>query len=238
MDKSEYLLKKQIEQQKITPHRDICCTCLRPATACLCNTIQPFNTNFEFCILMHPLEAKRMQVGTGRMLNKALLNCQLIVGESFDKDAQVQRILKNPKYYPILLYPGPTSVNISEVSFDKSLIEDKTPIIFILDSTWACSKKMLKLTTSIHNIPRISFTLPFLSKFDIKTQPKDYCLSTIESVYCVLTELEKQGFEDLGVKKEELPNALRRLVVYQLACANDPNKRHYSHRTSKVKSNE
>jgi DTW domain-containing protein YfiP len=187
---------------------------------------------------MHPLEARRMQVGTGRMLNKALKNCQLIVGESFDLDNQVQRILNNPKYYPILLYPGATSTNISEVAFEKSRFSGKTPIIFILDSTWACSKKMLRLSTCLHSITRISFTLPFLSKFDIKTQPKDYWLSTIESVYCVLTELEKQGLEDLGDKKEELPMALKRLVDFQLECANDPSRRHYSHRRGSKKEND
>ena len=66
------------------------------------------------------------------------------------------------------------------------------PHIFILDGTWPCARKMLKLSKNLQQLKRVSFDNEIKSKFIIKQQPEPLCLSTIESVHTVLNLL-KQG---------------------------------------------
>lgn len=229
MNKSDYLLKKaemlHSLKQKSEAIRPICLECFRPSRACFCSVITPFSTQVHFRILMHPMEAKRNQVGTGRMTNRALENCRIITSEGFEKNKEVNEIINNPKNEVLLLYPSQDALNISH---QKLIVDEtKTLYIFILDSTWACSKKMLRLSPNLRKLPKISFEPNYLSRFAIKRQPKEYCLSTIESVYRVIQELKKQDIEKLGHELETLPEVLEKMVNFHLACAKETDNKQY-----------
>jgi len=216
MNKAKYLIQKADRLNSQNHGRPACLECRRPQAACLCNTIEPLHTNVHFRILMHKLEAKTNQVGTGRLANRALQNCKIHVGVSFEDHVEINEIISHPDNQVFLLYPSADSLNIAE----EQLIIDQSKrlYIFILDSTWACSRKMLRLSPNLQKLPKISFTPNYLSRFDIKRQPKKYCLSTIESIYRVVQELEKQGIESLGDEIEILPNTLKNIVDFQIAC--------------------
>ena len=204
-------------------YRSMCHKCLRPTKACFCENIVPFTTLFEFCILMHPKEAKHSHIGTGRMANIALSNCQIIIGENFDNNEKVQKFLQDVTYFPMMLYPGEHSFNISKHVFAKDYFQNRKPLVFILDGTWPCAKSMMRDSQTLHGLPRISFDAVIESKFSIRHQPAKFCLSTIESIYQVLSNLESQGLENLGEKKEVLLTCLQKLVDFQKKCADDPN---------------
>ena len=225
MNKTEYLLKKAERLNAQEDGRPICLECFRPKSACFCGAITPFSTQVHFRILMHPLEAKRNQVGTGRMTNRALQNCRIITSVSFETNKKVNAIINDSNNEVLLLYPSPEALNISE----EQLVTDKTKrlYIFILDSTWACSNKMLRLSPNLQKLPKISFAPNYLSRFSIKTQPRAYCLSTIESVYRLIQELKKQDIETLGDELEILPEALQMLVNFQRACADEIGNKEY-----------
>lgn len=215
----------QLNQQ----FRSRCYKCYRPSKACFCDHIEPFATHFEFRILMHPKEAKCGHVGTGRIANHALKNCSIIIDENFDSCEQVQKLIHSTTYFPMLLYPGCDSINISKEKIDEKLFEGKIPLIFIIDGTWHCAKSMMRDSKTLHNLPRLSFSTDIKSKFDIRQQPDDFCLSTIESIYQVLYNLEEQGFEKLADKKENLLLALTLMVDFQIKCASDPSLKSYRH---------
>lgn len=225
MTKDEYLNKKKKRLQNIRQSRPICIECLRPKKACFCSIITPFETNVHFRILMHPLEAKRKQVGTGRMANRALSNSKILVAEGFSDNLEVNALIEDIQTECFLLYPGANSLNLTNSPLKAQA--NKKIVIFILDSTWACSKKMLRLSPNLKELPKISFEPNYLSRFDIKRQPKEYCLSTIESIYRVIEELELQKIEQVGQKKEILKSALKSMVEFHLDCAADPNNKHY-----------
>lgn len=69
------------------------------------------------------------------------------------------------------------------------------PHIFILDGTWPCARKILKLSKNLQQLKRVSFDNKVKSKFILKQQPTSLCLSTIESVYTVLNLLKEDGIE-------------------------------------------
>lgn len=228
MNKELYLEIKKKRASESFNERPICLECFRPKKACFCDVISSFDTNTNFQILMHPMEAKREQVGTGRMAYRALNNCELVVGEGFEENSHVNELLNNPTNNCFLLYPGKNSTNLTHQNL--AVQKNKKLVIFILDSTWACSKKMLRLSSNLKSLPRISFEPNYLSRFAIKKQPKDYCLSTIESIFRVIQELESQGIEDVGDKKETLRDSLARMVKFHQTCAADPSINHYRHR--------
>jgi hypothetical protein len=58
----------------------------------------------------------------------------------------------------------------------------------------------------------------------IKTQPNQYCLSTIESTLCVLEQLNNQKIENISKKSlENFLNPFEKMVEYQVQCALDLN---------------
>lgn len=235
MNLEEYHLKRQREAEKqqleFSKNRTKCLQCMRKVEACFCHELKPFDTKFAFCILMHPKEAKKERIATGRLCNIILDNSQIIIDEHFDQNKQVQTILRSPKYFPMLLYPGTKSINLSNTDLPIESLGNRTPIIFVIDATWSCAKSMMRESTCLHQLPRISFEIKTTSRFSVKQQPAKYCLSTIESVYEVLSLLELQKLEELGESKEMLLFALKKLVDYQIECANDPSKANYRRKT-------
>lgn len=229
MNLKEYQAKKQKEKEAFleVPRRQVCLECLRPPEACFCEHITPFSTNFEFVLLMHPKEFKKEPIGTGRYTNKALSNCQIIVDATFDKNKALQAILQDPLKQVFLLYPGEESINLNSAELSPHLGQGKTPVILLIDGTWACAKSMMRDSACLHDLPRLSFSTNKTSRFHIKLQPADYCLSTIESVYEVIAALENQGLEQVGTQKEVLLQTLARMVQFQVECANDPNRQGY-----------
>jgi DTW domain-containing protein YfiP len=177
---------------------------------------------------MHPLEAKKSHIGTGRMAHVALKNSEIIVDNDFDDNPRFNTLLSSPEFFPILLYPGIDSINVNEDTIDHKEFKGKTPLIFILDGTWPCAKTMMKNTKKLHDLPKMSFSISKVSKFAIKHQPAKYCLSTIESIYYLLEGLEEQKLEDIGTVKETLLTALAATVEFHKKCASDPTMNNYT----------
>ncbi len=51
-----------------------------------------------------------------------------------------------------ILYPGKSSVNLSEPASAQLARTNKNRVIFILDATWPCAKKMLKLSKNLQKL--------------------------------------------------------------------------------------
>ena len=201
--------------------REICYTCYRPKTSCVCeHIINPIKTNTKFVILMHPKEFRKTKNGTGHMTNNSLENCELHVGIDFTNHKRVNELLNDKNYEPYVLYPDINSIKLNT----QKLPSEKKALVFIIDSTWPCSKKMLRLSTNLQNLKKISFEHDKSSQFKIKTQPNQYCLSTIESTLCVLEQLNNHNIENISSKSlEKFLTPFEEMVKYQVKCAFDEN---------------
>ncbi len=216
--------------------RPYCYRCIRPKSACFCASVPRIETKTRFIFLMHPMEAKKSHVGTGRLAHLALPNSEIIVGINFDQEKRYLDLMQDDTYIPLVLYPGEDSIDLSSQKLTDSLPAAKIPLVFIIDGTWPCAKKMMKVSKSLHAIPRVSFQLEGLSQFSMKQQPASYCLSTIESVQVVLRALQKQNFECLGEEVEELLVPLKKTSDFHIACANDPHMNNYNRPSFKARS--
>jgi DTW domain-containing protein YfiP len=201
--------------------REVCYSCYRPKTSCICeHIITPIQTNTKFIILMHPKEYRKTKNGTGHMTNNSLENCELYVGIDFTNHKRVNELLNDKNYEPYILYPDVDSIKLNT----QTLSNEKKSLIFIIDSTWPCSKKILRLSKNLHNLRKVSFEHDKSSQFKIKTQPNQYCLSTIESTLCVLEQLNNQKIENISKNSlENFLNPFEKMVEYQVQCAFDLN---------------
>jgi DTW domain-containing protein YfiP len=164
---------------------------------------------------MHPKEFKKTKNGTGRFTHLNLKNSKIYIDIDFSDNNEINAIINNNKNNCFILYPGAKSIELNTNNIQE---ENKNNVIFIIDSTWACSVKMLRVSKNLHNIQRISFKHTKVSQFKIKEQPNKYCLSTIESTLCVLELLHNHGIEN--IKKEEFKKFLlpfEKMVDYQLS---------------------
>ncbi len=126
----------------------------------------------------------------------------------------------------MLLYPGNDSKNVSAGEFLPKDLGDKQLVVFLLDGTWACAKKMMKLSVNLHPLTRLMFTPTKPSEFHIKQQPDEICLSTIESIHQFLEALEGVGIEE---KKDwkSLLNPFMAMQRYQIEASQDPTRHRY-----------
>ncbi len=208
---------------------------MRPTGSCICKYINRIQTKTRFVILMHPKEYKRERIGTGRMTNLQLKNSEIIVDVDFTNNKRVNEILNNEENCPLLLYPGKDSFNLSvRKSEDMISFMGNKPHIFILDGTWFCARKMLRLSMNLQKIKRVSFDNSIKSKFIIKQQPQSICLSTIESVYTVLNLLTAGKLEHCETKDFLVP--FEKMIEHQIKCFLDPNNNnHGSNKNTKFK---
>src|SRR5688572_23613352 len=86
--------------------RPMCYRCFWPKALCWCATIRPMETRTKFLLLMHPKEFKREKCGTGRLTHLCLANSEIHMGVGFDDHPEVQRLIHDPGYFPVLVYPG------------------------------------------------------------------------------------------------------------------------------------
>lgn len=196
--------------------REICYHCYRPKSSCVCEHITPINTKTQFVILMHPKEYRKTKNTTGHLTHKSLKNSNLYIGINFSKNNAIQTILNDENNECFLLYPSENSIKLNHEKIQTT----KNIVIFIIDSTWACSRKILRENHFFQTMKTISFEHNLRSSFHIKTQPNEYCLSTIESTLCVLELLnqhELENIEESGIKAFLKP--FNTMVEYQLQCA-------------------
>jgi DTW domain-containing protein YfiP len=191
-----YLKRKAELAASGAPTRSYCLRCRKPALTCYCADLTPVATSPRIVVLMHPLEAKH-PVGTGRLAHRMLSNSHFFVGINFSEHAGVNALLQDPKLYPLVLYPGAQSRDLSKLNVTERqalLPEDREPVVFLLDGTWNLAKKILTHTPALQTLPRICFTPSRESRFLLRKQPRVQCFSTLEAIHETLTLLSPGFF--------------------------------------------
>ncbi len=184
-------------------------------------------TDTQFLFLMHPKEFKQEKAATGRLTHLCLERSEIQVGVEFDQHPLVQARLRDERFFPMLLYPGVNTRNVSAGQLAPADLGGRTLLVILLDATWSCARKMLKLSPSLQALPRITFTPETaISRYVIKQQPQEGCLSTLEATHELLLALEKSGL-DRYADPTQLLSVFARMQTVQLQCAADPERAGY-----------
>ncbi len=206
--------------------REKCYVCKRPAASCLCPNEAPLPLSAKIVLLMHEKEWRRQKCNTGRLACLNLEGAEIIPGLAFDDNSRVRELLADPGSLCMLLYPGPSAVNLSGEAFPAGLLAGRRLVVFIIDATWSCSRSVLRASPGLLALPRLMFSPKEKSRWIIKKQPADWCLSTIESIHELLLALEAAGLERYE-DKGRLLAVFAAMQDYQLKRAREtPNPRH------------
>lgn len=207
----------KIETNDIIAGRSKCYKCYRPLSSCMCSHIKRVKTETKFIILMHPKEFKKTKNGTGHLTHLSLSNSELFIDVDFSDHTIINSLIEDGNNACYVLYPGKDSVNLNTQHIEA---RDKQLVLFLIDSTWPCSVKMLRLSKNLNLLPKLSFTHTKSSQFKIKEQPKEFCLSTIESTLTVLELLNDRGLEKIEQSCfNHFLDPFNSMVEYQIECA-------------------
>lgn len=219
---------------------DRCYRCFKPESACLCKYTKELDTGIKFVFLMHPKEFKRQRTGTGNLAHISLKDSEIIVGLNFAENERLQELLNNPKYFPVMMYPGEDAWTAEREGF-KEMLAGRTLLVLILDATWFCSRKMIEHNPFLLELPRVSFTGDYRSIFTFKREPRPEYISTIECCYYFIKEMQQIEMVASSVNPEPLMNVFKEMIKLQLTAENErilgirPNTHHYDGKYKKLK---
>lgn len=203
-----------------------CLRCFRPLSTCYCPHITALDTGVKFVFLMHPKEAYRQHTGTGRLASLSLVDSEIIVGIDFTENRRLNSLLADSRYLPLLLYPGDDALTAQSPQLLRALaqipesetIGARKLLVVVVDATWFFAKKMLRLSPNVRSLPKLSFQRLYKSEFTFKRQPSVGCVSTIESCYHLIRELQDAGLVSARLDPGPLMAVFRRMVDFQLAA--------------------
>jgi len=177
----------------------------------MCSYFEHIKTKTKFVILMHPKEFKKVKNNTGYFTHRSLLNSELFLGIDFTKNERINEIIASHDSY--ILFPSKEALNLTTT---KPNISKKPIAIFLIDATWACTKQMFTQSKNLQALSHMSFTTTQTSQYQIKEQPDDAYLSTIESTLVVLKELNKWKIESIEEPKlNSFLNPFYKMIEYQ-----------------------
>ncbi|MCQ2575258.1 MAG: DTW domain-containing protein [Treponema sp.] len=219
---------------------DRCYRCYKPENSCLCKYTKEMDTGIKFVLLMHPKEAKRQRTGTGNLAHICLKDSEIIVGLDYKKNERLMQLMNDPQYFPVMMYPGEEAWTAKKEGF-KEAIGNRKLLVLILDATWFCSKKMIEHNAFLLELPRVSFYGDYRSIFTFKHEPKPEYISTIESCYYFIKELQTIDMISKDVDPEPLMTVFKEMIKLQLTAENErimgirPSTHNYDSKYNKLK---
>jgi DTW domain-containing protein YfiP len=167
---------------------------------------------------MHPKEFKKVKNNTGHFTHLSLTNSELFIGIDFTSHRRINEIIDSYESY--ILFPSKEAHNLTESA---PKLSSKPLALFLIDSTWACTKSIFYHSENLQKLQHISFTTTKESQYEIKEQPNKAYLSTIESTLVVLEALNKHKIEDIAdTKLIHFLDPFYEMISYQKSLIKNP----------------
>ena len=167
--------------------RAYCFKCERPEKSCICHLVSVVDNDIHVVILQHPLEVKQSK-GSVTLLHQSLTSSQVIVGENFSDNSEVQLLLEKYDQQCAMLYPSDGAIVLSEDN--KEITPPKC--LFILDGTWKKSYKMFMSNLWLQQLPHFILANDIVGQYKIRKTTKKNALSSLEACCYALSVLESQ----------------------------------------------
>lgn len=197
-----------------------CPRCQKKGEFCLCKYTEEIDSGVKFVLLMHPKEVKKNRTGTGWITRISLKDCEIIEGLNFSENTRLTRLLNDPKYYPVLLYPGEDAWNAKKEGFTQE-VNGRIILAIIIDATWFCSRKIIEHNPQLLKLPKVTFAGQYRSIFTFKKEPRPECVSTIETCYYLIKELQTVGLANKNANPEPLMNVFKQMITNQIRAENE-----------------
>jgi DTW domain-containing protein YfiP len=164
--------------------RAYCYRCMRVAAMCLCADLDACDNRTEVHVLQHRKERKHA-FNTVRLLKLGLQNIRV-----HDLHTDMGQSYPVPKGFPLdagVLYPGPGSLDLSELSPD-----ERPKKLVVIDGTWSQAHRMYRDNQWLRGLVRYRLQPSEPSRYRIRKEPRAECLSTLESTVMALSLIEPE----------------------------------------------
>lgn len=161
-----------------------CYRCHRPESQCLCGFVERVEPRTEILILQHPRE-RAHAFNTARLAEMSIAGARVHVG--YGRELAADASLHDELSGYGLLYPRPGALDLSELP-----PESRPSKLVVLDGTWHHARAMYREISALHGLEHYTLPPGQVSGFQIRKQPKSYCLSTLEAIHSALECLEPE----------------------------------------------
>lgn len=163
----------------------MCYRCFKAASACICALIPSVDNLTPVTILQHPRE-RNHPIGTARLAVLGLRRARLVVHGPRNGPSPVVAAL------PVgaaLLYPSSPGEPVIRVARPTHLL--------VLDGTWGHARRLFHAHPGLASMPRFELVGDQRSRYRLRKEPADHCLSTVEAIVAALRviEPETRGFD-------------------------------------------
>ena len=191
------------------PSHQLCPQCGKTPDFCICASIEPLTTRLHLLILQHPQEPDK-ELGTARILHRALTNSSLRVGLSWRNLAAALGQQAMPNRWAVLHRGSGPRVqgNSREAKFTRTFelltrrgdpvhvdagIVEKIEGLILLDGTWSQAKTLWWRNAWLLKCQRVILNPSAPSLYGrLRREPRRECLSTLEAAALALEELGEQ----------------------------------------------
>lgn len=160
--------------------RSVCYRCHKPEPLCICASIPLVDNRTPVFILQHPRE-RFHPIGTARIARLGLRRVELAV---FSEHAPSDPPFELPPGAGVL-YPGPGARRLDEIDDG-----ERPSALVVLDGTWHHARTLYRDHGWLHALPRYALVPRAPSRYRIRREPREGCVSTIESIAEALSLLE------------------------------------------------
>jgi DTW domain-containing protein YfiP len=172
------------------PTRETCYECFRPRTYCLCSVLPSIDNRTLVSIVQHPRERVH-PFGTARLAALGLRRSEILVDH-------LGRLRRSPALLgslegAALLYPHADARDVTTLP-----ALERPRRLIVIDGTWHHARTLYRDISILATLPHLTLPCHLRSAFQIRRQPAEYCLSTIEAIVFALRALEP---ETAGVER-------------------------------------
>ncbi len=194
--------------------RPTCVRCHKPAVSCVCASVKRIANQTRITIFQHPRE-RFHPLGTARFAELGLANSRLFV---------THRHLPPPApalhERAVLLYPDHDVPELSQLPYSVSEV-------VVVDGTWHHAKTLLRDLPILRSLPRARLRPAATSRYRLRREPRQECISTIEAILLALRTLEPElaGTDQLLAAFDTMIDRQIELAATRKRCQRAPARR-------------
>jgi DTW domain-containing protein YfiP len=209
--------------------RILCGQCQRPIIACICEFICKIENTTAVLILQHPSEVKQTK-GTVALLSRSLNHCQVLVGEDFSQNNELNTILSN--HQALLLYPSAQAqvLSLTKNNIDISNIKHNSistnhdeksqqpKLLIIIDGTWKKSYRMFMVSSNLQALKQVCLpdALANSGQYLIRKVAKKNALSSLEACCFALALLDNELVDNKLTEEKLVKNESANKVLEKM----------------------
>lgn len=148
---------------------------------CICDAEPQLSCDAHFILLTHPKELGK-DTNTGELMLRTLPNCQRYTWDRVNPPATLLEQLSSPRYQPWLLFPSDEQHPATQYQ----PADGKQPLFILLDATWQEARKMVRKSTWLAQLPRLSLTPVSTSAYQLRRNQQAGNLCTCEAGIALL----------------------------------------------------